>query len=101
MLLIGYLFGIRSERQLCDEVHLNLAYRWLCRLDLTERVPDYSTFSKNRHRRFRDSDLPRSLFEMTVERCIEENLVGGEHFAVDANLVKANATVHRTIPRDE
>ena len=66
MLLVGYCFGIRSERRLCEEVHLNLAYRWFCRLDLADRVPDHSTFSKNRHGRFRDCDLLRHVFEATV-----------------------------------
>ncbi len=80
MLLVGYCFGIRSERRLCDEVHLNLAYRWFCRLGLDGEVPDHSTFSKNRHGRFRDSDLLRRLFETVVKRCIDEGLVGGEGF---------------------
>ena len=71
MLLVGYCFGIRSERRLCEEVHLNLAYRWFCRLGLDGDVPDHSTFSKNRHGRFRDSDLLRELFETTVRRCID------------------------------
>jgi transposase len=71
MLLVGYCFGIRSERRLCEEVHLNLAYRWFCRLDLGDPVPDHSTFSKNRHGRFRDCDLLRHVFEATVRRCIE------------------------------
>ena len=70
MLIVGYCFGIRSERRLCEEVHLNLAYRWFCRLGLDGAVPDHSTFSKNRHGRFRDSDLLRELFETTVRRCI-------------------------------
>src|ERR671933_802389 len=70
MLLVGYCFGIRSERRLCEEVHLNLAYRWFCRLGLDGAVPDHSTFSKNRHGRFRESDLLRELFEWTVARCI-------------------------------
>jgi transposase len=91
MLIIGYTHGIRSERRLCEEVHLNLAYRWFCRLDLDGVVPDHSTFSKNRHGRFRDSDLLRRLFEATVERCITEGLVGGEGFAVDASLIRADA----------
>ena len=91
MLIIGYCFGIRSERRLCDEVHLNLAYRWFCRLGLDGRVPDHSTFSKNRHGRFRDSDLLRRLFEAVLARCIAEGLVGGEGFAVDASLIKADA----------
>src|ERR1700757_1260964 len=91
MLLVGYCFGIRSERRLCEEVHLNLAYRWFCRLGLDGGVPDHSTFSKNRHGRFRDSDLLRRLFEMILRRCIDEGLVGGESFAVDASLIKADA----------
>jgi transposase len=92
MLIIGYCFGIRSERRLCDEVHLNLAYRWFCRLGLDGRVPDHSTFSKNRHGRFRDSDLLRRLFETVLARCIAEGLVGGEGFAVDGSLIKADAS---------
>jgi len=70
MLLIGYCFGIRSERRLCEEVHLNLAYRWFCRLDLTDRIPDHSSFSKNRHGRFRESDLLRHVFENEPCRAI-------------------------------
>ena len=92
MLIIGYCFGIRSERRLCDEVHLNLAYRWFCRLGLDGPVPDHSTFSKNRHGRFRQSDLLRRLFETVLSRCIEEGLVGGEGFAVDGSLIKADAS---------
>ena len=90
MLLIGYSLGIRSERRLCEEVHLNLAYRWFCRLDLADPVPDHSTFSKNRHGRFRDSDLLRHLFETVVARCIEEGLVSGQRLAVDASLIEAD-----------
>jgi len=101
MLLIGYCLGIRSERRLCEEVHLNLAYRWFCRLDLTDQIPDHSTFSKNRHGRFRDSDLFRHLFETVVARCISEGLVGGEHFAVDASLIQADANKQNSTPRDD
>jgi transposase len=72
MLIVGYCFGIRSERQLCKEVHLNLAYRWFCRLGLDGKVPDHSTFSKNRHGRFRQSDFLRKLFETVVARCMKE-----------------------------
>jgi transposase len=96
MLLIGYCFGIRSERRLCEEVHLNLAYRWFCRLGLEGDVPDHSTFSKNRHGRFRDSDLLRKLFETTVQRCLEAGLVGGDGFAVDASLIRADANKQRS-----
>ena len=78
ILLVGYIMGIRSERRLCEEVHVNLAYRWFCRLDLGDDVPDHSTFSKNRHGRFRESNLFRQLFESVVARCIAEGLVGGE-----------------------
>jgi transposase len=95
MLIVGYCMGIRSERRLCDEVHLNLAYRWFCRLGLDGDVPDHSTFSKTRHGRFRDSDLLRQLFEATVRRCITEGLVGGDGFAVDASLIRAEANRQR------
>jgi transposase len=91
MLIVGYCFGIRSERRLCEEVHLNLAYRWFCRLGLEGDVLDHSTFSKNRHGRFRESDLFRQLFEATVRRCMDEGLVGGDGFAVDASLIRAEA----------
>jgi transposase len=91
MLIVGYCFAIRSERRLCEEVHLNLAYRWFCRLDLDDPVPDHSTFSKNRHGRFRDSDLFRHLFEEVLARCIAEGLVGGDSFGVDASLIPADA----------
>jgi transposase len=101
MLLIGYCFGIRSERRLCEEVHLNLAYRWFCRLGLDGDVPDHSTFSKTRHGRFRDSDLLRHLFETVVERCMSEGLVGGEGFAADASLIKADANRQRGVPGAE
>jgi transposase len=97
MLIIGYCFGIRSERRLCEEAHLNLAYRWFCRLGLEGRVPDHSTFSKNRHGRFRESDLLRRLFETVLRRCIEEGLVGGEGFAVDGSLIKADASRQKGI----
>ena len=91
MLIVGYCYGIRSERRLCEEVHLNLAYRWFCRLGLDGDVPDHSTFSKNRHGRFRESNLFRRVFETVLQRCIREGLVGGEGFAVDASLIKADA----------
>ena len=97
MLIVGYCFGIRSERRLCEEVHLNLAYRWFCRLGLDGCVPDHSTFSKNRHGRFRQSDLLRRVFETVLQRCIREGLVGGEGFAVDASLIKAEANRQKGI----
>src|SRR5215469_8349247 len=101
MLIVGYCFGIRSERRLCEEVHLNLAYRWFCRLGLDSAVPDHSTFSKNRHGRFRESDLLRKVFETTVHRCMAEGLVGGEGFAVDASMIKADANRQRIVPGSE
>src|SRR4029077_1975320 len=100
MLIVGYSFGIRSERRLCEEVHLNLAYRWFCRLGLEDAVPDHSTFSKNRHGRFRESDAFRRLFESVVARCMQEGLVGGEGFAVDASVIKADANRSRSTERE-
>src|SRR6201997_4680479 len=101
MLLVGYCFGIRSERRLCEEVHLNLAYRWFCRLGLEGKVPDHSTFSKNRHGRFRESDTFRHVFETVVSRCIKEGLVAGEGFAVDATLIAADANKQHSVPGSE
>lgn len=100
MLIVGYSFGIRSERRLCEEVHLNLAYRWFCRLGLEDAVPDHSTFSKNRHGRFRESDAFRQVFESVVERCMKEGLVGGEGFAIDARVIKADANRSRSTARE-
>jgi transposase len=97
MLLIGYAFGIRSERWLCSEVHLNLAYRWFCRLGLDGAVPDHPTFSKNRHGRFRESDLFRLLFEDVVRSCMRAGLVGGEGFAIDASVIEADASRGRKV----
>lgn len=101
MLLVGYTMGIRSERRLCEEVHLNLAYRWFCSLDLSDPIPDHSTFSKNRHGRFRDSDLLRHVFETVVARCIEEGLVSGQRFAADASLIQADANRQNSAPQSE
>jgi len=92
MLIVGYCYGIRCERRLCQEVELHLAYRWFCRLDLEDRVPDHSTFSVNRHGRFRDSDIFRRLFEAVVRTCMDAGLVKGEGFAVDASVMEANAS---------
>src|ERR1700731_25179 len=101
MLIVGYCMGIRSERRLCEEVHLNLAYRWFCRLGLEDAVPDHSTFSKNRHGGFRESEAFRHVFESVVERCMKEGLVGGEGFAVDASVIKADANRSRSTAREE
>lgn len=98
MLVIGYCFGIRSERRLCEEVHLNLAYRWFCRLGLEDKIPDHSTFSKNRHGRFRESDTFRHVFETVLRRCMTEGLVEGEGFAIDASVVRADANRARGVP---
>jgi len=92
MLIVGYCYGIRSERQLCQEVELHLAYRWFCRLDLDDPVPDHSTFSVNRHGRFRDSDIVRQVFEAVVRACMDAGLVKGEGFAVDASVIEADAS---------
>jgi transposase len=97
MLLIGYCYGIRSERRLCEEVDLNLAYRWFCRLNLDDQVPDHSTFSKNRHGRFREADILRRVFETTVQTCMDAGLVGGEGFAADASIIRANANRQNSV----
>jgi transposase len=90
MLVIGYVIGLRSERRLCQEVHLNLAYRWFCRLGLEDKVPDHSSFSKPRHGKFRDSDIFRRPSEHVVAQCIADSLVGGQGLAVDASPVSGD-----------
>ena len=98
MLLIGYLFAIRSERALCREVRVNLAYRWFCGLSIEDRIPDHSAFCRARNERFRDSALFRRVFERVVADCMAAGLVGGEGFAVDASLIAADANKQRSIP---
>lgn len=101
MLLVGYCYSIRSERRLCQEVELNFAYRWYCRLGLEDKVPDHSTFSVNRHGRFRDSDVFRLVFEKVVRRCMAAGLVGGEGFAVDASVIEADASRFKRVEGSE
>src|SRR5512147_1584279 len=101
MLIVGYCYGIRSERRLCEEVHLNLAYRWFCRLDLDDKVPHHSTFSVNRLGRFRESAILRHVFERVVAACMAASLVKGEGFAVDASVIEANASRYHGKSPDE
>jgi transposase len=101
MLIVGYVFSIRSERALCREIQLNLAYRWFCGLGIEDKLPDHSAFSRARNERFRDSDIFRHVFERVVGACIAAGLVGGEGFAVDASLIQADANKHRSIPGAE
>jgi transposase len=101
MLLLGYVFAIRSERALCREVQVNLAYRWFCGLSIENKIPDHSAFSRARNERFRDSGLFRQVFERVVEVCQAAGLVGGEGFAVDASLIAADANKQRSIPGSE
>ena len=96
MLMIGYCYGIRSERRLCEEVQYNLAYRWFCRLGLEDDIPNHSSFSKNRHGRYRDSDIFRFVFETVVQRCIDEGLVKGEGFAIDGSIIQADVSRENT-----
>jgi transposase len=98
MLIIGYVFAIRSERALCRETQVNLAYRWFCGLSIEDKLPDHSAFSRARNERFRDSNIFRSVFERVVGACIAAGLVGGEGFAVDASLIAADANKQRSIP---
>jgi transposase len=97
LLLVGYLYGITSERRLLDEVRMHLAYRWFTRLDFNAEIPDHSTFSKNRHGRFRQSGVFREVFEEIVRRCVEAGLVEGETLAVDGTMVAADASQHSRI----
>jgi transposase len=101
MLIVGYCYGIRSERRLCEEIMFNLAYRWFCRLGLEDNIPDHSTFSKNRHGRYRESDIFRFVFETVVQRCIEEGLVKGEGFAIDGSLIQADVSRQRAASKGE
>src|SRR5438105_5437700 len=101
MLIVGYVFAIRSERTLCHDVQVNLAYRWFCDLSIEDKVPDHSAFSRARNERFRDSDIFRSVFVRVVNACIRAGLVGGEGFAVDASLIVADANKQRSIPGSE
>ena len=101
MLVIGYAFAIRSERALCREVRVNLAYRWFCGLSIEDKIPDHSAFSRARHEQFRESDMFRRVFERVLEACIAAGLVSGEGFAVDASLIVADANKQRSIPGTE
>src|SRR5437667_5185740 len=101
MLVVGYCYGIRFERKLCEEVKLHLGYRWFCRVQLDDKVPDHSTFSVNRHGRFRDSDILRQVFEAVVRACMDVGLVKGEGFAVDASVIEADASRYHGKAPDE
>jgi len=100
LLLVGCLYGITSERRLLDEVRMHLAYRWFTRLSFDQGIPDHSTFSKNRHGRFRLSGVFRNVFEEIVQRCLEAGLVEGRNLAVDGTIVGANASPQSRVPRE-
>ena len=100
MLILGYVFAIRSERRLCSEVQVNLAYRWFCKLSIEDGIPDHSVFCRARHERFRESDALRRVFETVVAKCIAAGLVGGEALSVDASLIKADVDKNRRVPGD-
>jgi Transposase domain (DUF772)/Transposase DDE domain len=101
LMIIGYVFAIRSERALCRDVKVNLAYRWFCGLSIEDKIPAHSAFSRARHKRFRESAMFRRVFERVVEACIAAGLVSGEGFAVDASLIVADANKQRSIPGTE
>src|SRR4030042_4772984 len=101
MLILGYVFAIRSERAICRETQVNLAYRWFCGLSIEDRIPDHSAFTRARNERFRDSDILRRVFERVVEGCIAAGLVGAEEFAVDASLIAAGANKPPSLPGSE
>jgi len=101
MLLVGYVFALRSERRLCSEVQVNLAYRWFCKLSVEDQIPDHSVFSRARHERFRECDALRRVLEGVVAMCIAAGFVGGEAFSVDASLIKADVNKQKRIPGDQ
>ena len=101
MLIVGYVFAIRSERRICAEVQVNLAYRWFCKLSIEDKIPDHSVFSRARHERFRESDALRRVFESVVAKCIAAGLVGGEGFSIDASLIKADVDKTKRVPGDQ
>jgi len=101
MLIVGYVFALRSERQLCAEVQVNLAYRWFCKLGIEDNIPDHSVFCRARHERFRESDALRRVFEGVVAMCIAAGLVGGEAFSIDASLIKADVDKKKRVPGDQ
>jgi transposase len=101
MLIVGYVFALRSERRLCAEVQVNLAYRWFCKLGIEDKIPDHSVFCRARHERFRQSDALRRVFEGVVAMCISAGLVGGEAFSVDASLIKADVDKMKRLPGDQ
>ncbi len=101
MLIVGYVFAIRSERRICAEVQVNLAYRWFCRLGIEDAIPNHSAFSRARNERFRESQALRRVFERVVAKCIAAGLVGGEAFSIDASLIKADVDKHKRAPGDQ
>jgi len=101
MLIVGYVFAIRSERRICAEVRVNLAYRWFCKLGIEDKIPDHSVFCRARHERFRESDALRRVFEGVVAMCIAAGLVGGEAFSIDASLIKADVDKKKRAPGDQ
>src|ERR1700731_4041617 len=100
MLIVGYVFAIRSERRICAEVQVNLAYRWFCRLGIEDNIPDHSVFCRARHERFRESNALRRAFEGVVAMCIAAGVVGGEAFSIDASLIKADVDKKKRAPGD-
>jgi transposase len=101
ILLIGYLYGITSERKLVEELRMHLAWRWFTGLAFDQEIPHHSTFSKNRHGRFQESRLFVQLFEETVARCLEAGLVQGDNLSVDGSFIEANANKQSRIPREQ
>src|ERR1700685_1897476 len=101
MLLVGYVFAIRSERRVCAEIQVNLAYRWFCKLGIEDKMPDHSVFCRARQERFRQSDALRRVFEGVVAMSIAAGLGGGEAFSVDASLIKADVDKTKRVPGEQ
>jgi hypothetical protein len=101
ILLIGYLYGVTSERKLVEELQMHLAWRWFTGLSFDQGIPHHSTFSKNHHGRFQESNLFQQLFEQIVDRCMEAGFVEGEHLSVDGSFIPANSSRSSRIPREQ
>ena len=101
MLLVGYLYGVTSERKLVEELRMHLAWRWFTGLGFDQEIPHHSTFSKNRHGRFQESNLFQELFEEIVTRCVEAGLVKGKHMSVDGSFIQANADHHSRVSPEQ
>ena len=100
ILFIGYLFGIRSERQIIKEIQVNVAYRWFLGYNLTDKIPDASTISQNRRRRFNNTDIAQEIFDSIVRQAIKHKLADGKTLYSDSTHLKANANKNKFVAEE-